>query len=47
MLNTPYVKVQQEKAGKVSVTAVIEEGTAAMQKAVEHAMDQLESSGKA
>lgn len=46
-LNSQYVNVWKEKAGKAPLTAVIEEGTNAMQKAVEEIMDKLESSGKA
>lgn len=47
VLNGEYVKVQQEKAGRAPLTAVIEEGTEKMQKAVEQCMDMLGSSGKA
>ncbi len=47
VLNGEYVKVQQEKAGRAPLTAVIEEGTDMMQKAVERCMDMLGSSGKA
>ncbi|EON63170.1 fructose-bisphosphate aldolase [Coniosporium apollinis CBS 100218] len=47
VLNNEYIKVQQEKAGKAPLTAVIEEGTDMMQKAVERCMDMLGSSGKA
>jgi len=37
----------KEKAGKVGVTQLMEEGTDVMQKVVERLMDQLGSSGKA
>ncbi|KAJ9643369.1 hypothetical protein H2199_004048 [Coniosporium tulheliwenetii] len=47
VLNNEYIKVQQEKGGKAPLTAVIEEGTDMMQKAVERCMDMLGSSGKA
>lgn len=46
VLNTPFVNVMREKAGKAPLTAVIEEATNAMQKAVEQSMDMLKSSGK-
>ena len=47
VVNREYVKVQQEKAGKAALTAVIEEGTDAMQKQLEKLMDWMRSSGKA
>ncbi|KAL2113283.1 hypothetical protein VUR80DRAFT_4608 [Thermomyces stellatus] len=46
-MNGRYTEVQREKAGKAPLTTVIEEGTLAMQKAVELHMDWLGSSGKA
>ena len=47
VLNNPCVKVWQEKAGKAPLTAVIEEATREMQKAVEGCIDMLGSAGKA
>ncbi|KAI4255956.1 MAG: hypothetical protein LQ352_002307 [Teloschistes flavicans] len=47
IMNLELAKVQQEKAGKVPLSQVIEEGTIAMQKAVEDMMDMLGSTGKA
>ncbi|EGE83096.1 fructose-bisphosphate aldolase [Blastomyces dermatitidis ATCC 18188] len=47
VVNREYVRVQSEKAGKVPITVLHEEVTAAMQKAVEGVMDMLESTGKA
>ncbi|KAJ5612973.1 fructose-bisphosphate aldolase [Penicillium lagena] len=46
VLNNEYVKVQQEKAGKVPLTTLLEEATNAMQKAVERCMDMLGSAGR-
>lgn len=46
VLNNEYIKVQQEKAGKVPLTTLLEEATNAMQKAVEGCMDRLGSSGR-
>jgi fructose-bisphosphate aldolase class II len=46
-MNDEYVAVQQEKAGKVPLTVVMEEGTKRMQEAVERCMDMLGSTGKA
>lgn len=46
-VNARYTEVQKEKVGKAPLTTVIEEGTAAMQKAVEQIMDWLGSTGKA
>lgn len=45
-MNHEMVKVQMEKAGKVPITQVIEEGTANMQKEIEKLMDILGSSNK-
>lgn len=45
VLNSEFVRVQQERAGKAPLTTVIEEATHAMQKAVEGCMDKLGSSG--
>ncbi|RMJ26979.1 fructose-bisphosphate aldolase [Aspergillus sp. HF37] len=45
VLNSEFVKVQQERAGKAPLTTVIEEATHAMQKAVEGCMDKLGSCG--
>lgn len=47
VMNNEYLRVQKERAGKGPVTAVIEEATNAMQKAVERCMDMLGSTGKA
>ena len=46
-MNGRYTEIQQEKAGKVPLTTLMEEGTLAMQKAVELHMDWLGSTGKA
>ncbi|KAJ5677807.1 fructose-bisphosphate aldolase [Penicillium maclennaniae] len=46
VLNNEYIKVQQEKAGKVPLTTLLEEATNAMQKAVEGCMDRLSSTGR-
>ncbi|CAI7668898.1 unnamed protein product [Penicillium pancosmium] len=46
VLNNPYIKVQQEKAGKVPLTTLLEEATNAMQKAVEGCIDRLGSGGR-
>ncbi|EXJ85480.1 fructose-bisphosphate aldolase [Capronia coronata CBS 617.96] len=46
-MNDHFVKVLQEKAGKAPLTTLIEEGTAAMQKAIEQYMDWMGSTGKA
>ncbi|PGH05324.1 tagatose 1,6-diphosphate aldolase [Blastomyces parvus] len=46
-VNKEYVRVQRERAGKVPITVLHEEVTAAMQKAVEGVMDMLGSTGKA
>lgn len=46
-MNSEMVKVQAEKAGKVPLTQVIEEGTVKMQRVVERLMDIFGSSGKA
>ncbi|KAK1141846.1 hypothetical protein N8T08_008359 [Aspergillus melleus] len=46
VLNNEYVRVQREKAGRVPLTALLEEATDAMQKAVEMCMDMLKSSGR-
>ncbi|KAJ5489202.1 fructose-bisphosphate aldolase [Penicillium diatomitis] len=46
VLNNEYIKVQQEKAGKVPLTTLLEDATNAMQKAVERCMDMLESTGR-
>lgn len=47
VMNNEYLRVQRERAGKGPITAVIEEATDAMQKAVERCMDMLGSTGKA
>lgn len=47
IMNRELAEVQKERAGKVPLSQVIEEGTRAMQKAVEDMMDMLGSSGKA
>ncbi|OAX78541.1 hypothetical protein ACJ72_07150 [Emergomyces africanus] len=47
VVNNEYVRVQQEKAGKVPITVLHEEVTAAMQRAVEGVMDMLGSTGQA
>ncbi|KAL4928772.1 class II fructose-bisphosphate aldolase [Aspergillus undulatus] len=46
VLNNEYVRVQREKAGNVPLTALLEEATDEMQKAVERCMDMLGSSGR-
>lgn len=46
VLNNEYIKVQQEKAGKVPLTALLEEATNEMQKAVERCMYMLGSTGR-
>jgi fructose-bisphosphate aldolase class II len=46
VLNNEYIRVQQEKAGKVPLTTLLEEATNAMQKAVEGCMDRLNSTGR-
>lgn len=46
VLNNEYIKVQQEKAGKVPLTTLLEEATNAMQKAVEGCIDRLGSGGR-
>ncbi|KAJ6119892.1 fructose-bisphosphate aldolase [Penicillium sp. IBT 18751x] len=46
VLNNEYIRVQQEKAGKVPLTTLLEEATNAMQKAVEGCMDRLSSAGR-
>ncbi|KAL8674965.1 MAG: hypothetical protein Q9168_000668 [Polycauliona sp. 1 TL-2023] len=47
IMNKELAEVQKERAGRVPLSQVIEEGTAAMQRAVENMMDMLGSSGKA
>ena len=47
IMNKELSQVQQEKAGKVPLSQVIEEGTVAMQNAVEEMMDVLGSTGRA
>ena len=47
IMNKGLGQVQQERAGKVPLSQVVEEGTSAMQRAVEEMMDVLKSSGKA
>ncbi|KAI4160282.1 MAG: hypothetical protein LQ342_005874 [Letrouitia transgressa] len=46
IMNKELAQVQKEKAGNVTVSQVIEEGTSAMQRAVEEMMDILGSTGK-
>ncbi|KAL4779748.1 ketose-bisphosphate aldolase [Aspergillus varians] len=46
VLNNEYVRVQREKAGRVPLTALLEEATDEMQKAVERCMDMLGSTGR-
>ncbi|RDL40181.1 putative fructose-bisphosphate aldolase [Venustampulla echinocandica] len=46
-MNQEYTKLQAEKAGKISLTALIDEGTLAMQKVIETHMDWMGSTGKA
>lgn len=45
--NGEFTKVMREKAGKVPLTTLLEEGTLAMQKAIETHMDWMGSTGKA
>jgi fructose-bisphosphate aldolase, class II len=47
VMNNEYMKVQMERAEKGPITTVIEEGTDAMQRAVERCIDMLGSAGKA
>ena len=47
IMNKELASVQKERVGKVPLSQVIEEGTTAMQKAVEELMDMVGSSGKA
>ncbi|KAL8684418.1 MAG: hypothetical protein Q9224_006364 [Gallowayella concinna] len=47
IMNKELAEVQRERVGKIPLSQVIEEGTAAMQRAVEDLMDMLRSSGKA
>lgn len=46
VLNNEYIKVQREKAGRIPLTALLEEATDEMQKAVERCMDMLGSTGR-
>lgn len=46
-MNDVYAKIQKEKAGRIPLTTLIEEGTNAMQKVVEDHMDWMGSTGKA
>ncbi|KAL4913306.1 ketose-bisphosphate aldolase [Aspergillus aurantiobrunneus] len=46
VLNNPYSRVQREKAGRIPLTALLEEATDEMQKAVENCMDMLGSTGR-
>lgn len=46
-MNSHYTRVQREKAGKMPLTAVIEEGTNQMQKAVEELIQWVGSANKA
>ncbi|KAI9900960.1 hypothetical protein N3K66_005222 [Trichothecium roseum] len=46
-MNDPFVRVMEEKAGKVPLTTLLEEATDAMQGAIERYMDWMRSSGKA
>ena len=46
-MNDPFVRVMEEKAGKVPLTTLLEEATGAMQGAIERYMDWMRSSGKA
>lgn len=46
-MNDHFLNVLKEKAGKAPLTTLIEEGTLAMQKAIEQHMDWMRSSGKA
>lgn len=45
--NSEFTKVMRERAGRVPLTTLLEEGTAAMQKAIEQHMDWMGSAGKA
>ncbi|KAL8909745.1 MAG: hypothetical protein Q9207_000054 [Kuettlingeria erythrocarpa] len=47
VMNKELAQVQKERVGRIPLSQVIEEGTTAMQKAVEEMMDTLKSSGKA
>lgn len=47
IMNKEIARVHQERAGKVALSQVIEEGTSAMQIAVEKMMDMLGSSARA
>ncbi|KAL8841908.1 MAG: hypothetical protein Q9170_000781 [Blastenia crenularia] len=47
IMNKELAQVQKERVGKIPLSQVIEEGTTAMQKAVEDMMDMLRSSGNA
>ncbi|KAL8709476.1 MAG: hypothetical protein Q9220_005859 [cf. Caloplaca sp. 1 TL-2023] len=47
IMNQELAKVQRDRATKAPLSQVIEEGTAAMQRAIEEMMDMLRSSGKA
>lgn len=46
-VNDHFIEVMQEKAGKAPLTALLEEATDRMQKAVERHMDYMGSAGKA
>lgn len=46
VLNSPFLRVMEERAGKTPLTTLIEEATNAMQKAVESSMDMLGSSAR-
>lgn len=46
-MNDHFIDVLKEKAGKAPLTTLIEEGTLAMQKAIERHMDYMGSTGKA
>ena len=46
-MNRRYTRLQQEQAGKVPLTTLIENGTDAMQQAVEECIDMVGSAGKA
>lgn len=47
IMNKELAEVQKKRAGRAPLSQVIEEGTAAMQRAVEDMMDTLGSTGKA
>lgn len=47
VMNNEYVNVQKEKAGKDTLTSVMEQGTQKMQEAVERCIDMLGSAGMA